>query len=156
MKLFPLNAGVSQIRGIIEIVKNNRGPMEISKIAESTKEDIADLFPLIDACSMLKLCTVRNGTVKLTSSAAKLTNANKREVLAKALANVEPFKSTIAAVARGKGISTKELSRRLYRKGMFFDSDEVTNMELLKSLLFKWGIENKLFAYNHASDTWSK
>ncbi|MGA2800116.1 MAG: AAA-associated domain-containing protein [Candidatus Micrarchaeaceae archaeon] len=155
MKLFPLNAGVSQIRGIIEVIKSSGSPMEISKIAESTKEDIADLFPLIDACSMLKLCTVSNGSVKLTRSASNLTNANKREVFAKALASVEPFKSTIAAVARGK-ISTKELSRKLYKKGIFFDSDEVTNMELLKSLLFKWGIENKLFAYNHASDTWSK
>lgn len=155
MKLFPLNAGVSQIRGIIDIVKSNGSPMEISKIAESTKEDIANLFPLIDACSMLKLCTVRNGSVKLTRSAASLTNTNKRGIFAKALASVEPFKSTIAAVARGR-ISTKELSRKLHKKGIFFDSDEVTNMELLKNLLFKWGIENGIFSYNHSSDTWSK
>jgi hypothetical protein len=156
MKLFPLNAGVSQIRGIIDLVKGNKIPMEISKIAEDTKEDIADLFPLIDACSMLKLCTVKDGKVKLTSSATKLTNTNKREVFARALATIEPFKSTISAVSKGNGISTKELSEKLYKKGIFFDSDEVTNIELLKSLLFKWGIENGLFSYDHASDMWSK
>lgn len=156
MKLFPLNAGVSQIRGIIALIKGNKGPMEMSKLAEDTKEDIADLFPLIDACSMLKLCTVKDGKVKLTGSAAKLTNANKREIFSKALATAEPFKSTISAIRNGNRLSTKELSEKLRKKGIFFDSDEVTNTELLKNLLFKWGIENRLFSYDYASDTWSK
>ena len=156
MKLFPLNAGISQIRGIIELIKGNKGPMELSKLAEDTKENIADLFPLIDACSMLKLCTVKDGKVKLTRSAATLTSTNKREIFARVLPVIEPFKSTIAAISKGDGISTKELSERLYKKKIFFDSDEVTNTELLKSLLFKWGIENGLFSYDHASDTWSK
>ncbi len=156
MKLFPLNAGVSQIRGVIALIKSNKGSMELSKIAAHTKADIADLFPLIEACSMLKLCKVKNGKVTLTSSATALTNANRRDLFAKALASVEPFKSTLAVMAKGKRISTKELSRKLYRKGIYFNSDEITNMEILKNMLFKWGIENGLLSYDHSSDAWSK
>ena len=105
---------------------------------------------------MLKLCRVKDGKVSLTRSAENLTSANKREVLAKALATVEPFRSTIAAIGREKEISTADLSTRLRKKGIYFNSDEVTNMELLRSLLFKLGIENGLFSYDHASDMWSK
>ncbi len=156
MKLFPLNAGASQIRGIIDIIKANKNIIDVSRLAEETNNDIAELFPLIDACVMLGLCKVKDGTVKLTKTGAIIDNDNKRKIFTKALNKVEPFRSASAIIKHSKEISTLDLSRKLYKKRILFNSDEITNIELLKGLLFKWGIENKLFSYNSMSDMWSK
>ena len=155
MKLFPLNTGVSQIRGIIEIIKDNKASLEVSKLAEETNDEIDALFPLIDTCVLLKLCTVKDGIVTLTKAGTNLATHNTREVFSRALTRVEPFKSAISVLKRKKQLSTQELSKALYKKGIFFNSDEITNIELLKNLLLKCGVENKLLAYNNKSDMWS-
>ena len=156
MKLFPLDTGVSQIRGIIEIIKDNKGSIEVSKLAEETNDEIDDLFPLIDTCVLLKLCTVKAGVIKLTKSGVNLATHNTREVFAKALHKVEPFSTAIAAIKKGKMTDTQNLSRALYKKGIMYNSDEMTNTELLKNLLLKWGVRNKLLSYNYDTDMWSK
>lgn len=156
MKLFPLNTGVSQIRGIIEIIKDNKNSIEVSRLAEETNEEIDDLFPLIDTCVLLKLCTVKDGLVKLTRSGITLATHNTREIFAKALDRVEPFKSSTSLLRKGNELSTQDLSRALYKKGIFYNSDEITNTELLKNLLLKWGVGNKLFSYNNGTDMWKR
>ncbi len=156
MKLFPLDTGVSQIRGIIEMIKDNKGSIEVSKLAEETNDEIDDLFPLIDTCVLLKLCTVKEGVVSLTKAGTNLATHNTRDVFGKALNKVEPFKSAISAIKRKKELSTQDLSRVLFKKGILYNSDDITNTELLKNLFLKWGIRNKLFSYNYDSDMWSK
>jgi hypothetical protein len=156
MKLFPLNTGVSQIRGIIEIIKDNNNAIDMSRLADETNDEIDDLFPLIDTCVLLKLCNVKDGKVRLTKSGINLAKNNTREVFAKALAKVEPFYGVIAVIKRAKRIETKELETALRKRGVFYNSDDVTNTELLKSLLLKWGVENGLFSYDNDSDIWFK
>ncbi len=156
MKLFPLDTGVSQIRGIVEIMKDNKGSIEMSKLAEETNDEIDDLFPLIDTCVLLKLCTVREGVVKLTKSGMNLATNNTRQVFAKALDKVEPFKSALVEVKKNKEISTQDLAGALYKKGILYNSDQITNTELLKNLMLKWGVSNKLLSYNNDSDMWTK
>jgi hypothetical protein len=156
MKLFPLDTGVSQIRGIIEIIKDNKGSIEVSKLAEETNDEIDDLFPLIDTCVLLRLCTVKDGLVRLTKSGMNLATHNTREVFARALHKVEPFSSTIAMIRTGKMVNTGDLSKKLYKKKIFYNTDEVTNTALLKNLFLKWGVGNKLFSYNPDTDIWSK
>ncbi len=156
MKLFPLSTGVSQIRGIIEIIKDAKGRIEMSKLAEEANEEIDDLFPLIDTCTLLKLCTVKDGVVRLTKSGNGLAMHNTAEIMGRALKRIEPFRSAISQMNKKGGISTHDLERGLYRKGIFFNSDEITNTELLKNLLLKWGIRNRLFSYDPGSDMWSR
>lgn len=156
MKLFPLDTEVSQIRGIIEMIRDNKGSIEVSDLAEETNDEIDDLFPLIDTCVLLKLCTVKNGVVKLTKSGTTLATHNARELFSKALNKVEPFTSAVATIRSKKKINTQELAKALYRRGILYNTDEITNTELIKNLLLKWGVRNKLFSYNYDSDTWSK
>jgi hypothetical protein len=155
MKLFPLDTGVSQIRGIVEIIKDHHSSIEVSALAEETNDEIDDLFPLIDTCVLLGLCTVKDGIVKLTPAGKNLATHNTREVFAKALDRVEPFKSAIAIIRKEKRISTQDLERTLRKKGIFFNSDRITNTELLKNLLLKWGVGNGLLSYNNDSEVWS-
>jgi hypothetical protein len=154
MKLFPLDTGVSQIRGIIEIIKDNKGSIEVSKLAEETNDEIDDLFPLIDTCVLLKLCKVKDGKVNLTKSGSNLATHNTKQIFASALNKVEPFKSTIIIIKKEKEMSTQDLSKALSKKGIMYNSDNITNTELLKNLLLKWGIRNGLFSYDYDSDMW--
>jgi hypothetical protein len=156
MKLFPLDTGVSQIRGIVEIMKDHSGKIEMSKLAEETNDEIDDLFPLIDTCVLLKLCTVKDGVVKLTKSGMNLATNNTRQVFANALDKVEPFKSALVEVGKKKKISTQDLAKALYKKGILYNSDQITNTELLKNLLLKWGVSNKIITYNNDSEMWTK
>ncbi|MGI0100136.1 MAG: AAA-associated domain-containing protein [Candidatus Micrarchaeaceae archaeon] len=153
-KLFPLNTGVSQIRGIIAIIKDNKGAIDVSKLAEETNDEIDDLFPLIDTCVLLKLCTVKEGVVKLTKSGRNIATNNTREVMAKSLKKVEPFSSALKEIEKAKRIDTADLSKALYTKGVMYNTDEITNIELLKNLLLKWGVRSKIFSYDNGSDTW--
>jgi NitT/TauT family transport system ATP-binding protein len=155
MKLFPLDTGVSEIRGIIEIIRDNSNKIDMSKLAEETNADIDDLFPLVDACSVLGLCTISNGMVKLTARGIELASHNTKELFAQALKKVEPFKSSLEIIGSGK-ISTAHLTERLAKKGIEFHGDNITNTELLKDLLLKWGVTNHLFSYNPSTDRWSK
>ncbi len=154
-KLFPLNTGVSQIRGIIEIIRDNKGSMDISKLADETNDEIDDLFPLIDTCVLLGICGVKNGVVRLTASGRTLATHNTREVFAKSLERVEPFKTAISII-RKREITTQDLAKQLHSKGVYYNTDTITNTELLKNLLLKWGVRNRLFAYNYDSDIWSR
>jgi hypothetical protein len=156
MKLFPLDTGVSQIRGIIEIIKDHKGSIEMSKLAGEINEEIDSLFPLIDTCILLKLCTVKNGVVNLTKSGSNLATHNTKTVFAKALSKVEPFNSSLFIIKKNKEISTEDLAKALHKKGISFNTDEITNTELLKNLLLKWGVGNGLFSYSFDSDVWSK
>jgi hypothetical protein len=156
MKLFPLDTGVSQIRGIVEIMKDHSGSIEVSKLAEETNDEIDDLFPLIDTCVLLQLCTVKQGVVTLTKAGKNLATHNTKQVFALALDKVEPFKSASGIIRKEKEISTEDLEKELSRKGIMYNSDRITNTELLKNLLMKWGIRNGLFNYNYDSDMWTK
>ena len=155
VRLFPLNTGVSQIRGIIEIIKDSGGKIAVSSLSKETNDDIDDLFPLLDTCSILGLCTISKGTVKLTKSGSELASYNTRELFARALQKVEPFRSTLTLIDKSK-LSTPELASSLSKKRISFHGDAITNRELLKSLLLKWGVINHLLSYDPDTDLWSK
>jgi NitT/TauT family transport system ATP-binding protein len=155
VKLFPLNTLVGEIRGIIEIIKDNGGKIEMSSLSRETNDDIDDLFPLLDTCTMLDLATISKGVVKLTQSGTKLASYNTRELFSQALQKAEPFKSTLTLVSRS-GLTTDQLASRLSKKGISFHSDGITNREVLKNLLLKWGVQNHLLHYDAETDIWSK
>lgn len=154
MELFPLDAGISEIRGILKLIKENNDSLEISKLAREAHRDIDDLFPLIDACKLLGLCTVKNGVMSLTESGFNLTMHNQQGLIAKNLTVVEPFKSILEILKNRKGIDTKHLSRMLRQKRISFYSDEMTNMALLKHLLLHWAVRCGILNYKSESDIW--
>lgn len=155
MKLFPLNSGISEIIGIVAIIKDNSNKIDLSKLASETNKDIEDLFPLLDTCSALGLCTIKNGAVKLTATGANLASHNTKELFSRALKKAEPFKSSLEILGKGR-LTTSDLTDRLADKGIMLHGDRITNLELLKDLLLRWGVTNHLFSYNSGIDMWSK
>ncbi|MCL4373333.1 MAG: AAA-associated domain-containing protein [Candidatus Marsarchaeota archaeon] len=154
MGQFPINVGISEVRGIIEIVKDNGNALSLSKLAEEAEEEVDKLLPLLDAAEMLGLCTVENGTVKLTSTGIGLTQRNAPQVFAKALSGIEPFKSVMDALSQGP-LTSSELAAALKGKNIILYADDVTNMEMLRNLLLKWGVRSKIVSYSRSDDLWS-
>ena len=152
-ELFPLDVGISKIRGMIKIIKENGGSLELSKLSSYSEEDIGDLMLLIEATNLLNLSKVKNTTILLTDKGKSLTLANSSKLLKEELVKIEPFRSVIAVVSKGK-MTTPEISDYLRSKKIMFHTDERTNSFLLKNLLLNWCIRTKLLRYNNKKDLW--
>ncbi|MGC8669625.1 MAG: AAA-associated domain-containing protein [Candidatus Micrarchaeia archaeon] len=154
MGQFPIDVGISEVRGIIEIVKDNGNALSLSKLAEEAEEEVDKLLPLLDAAEMLGLCTIENGTIKLTSTGISLNQKNSSQIFSKALSSIEPFKSVIDVLSHGP-LNSLELSTVLKSKNIILYADDITNTEMLRNLLLKWGVRSKLVSYNRNEDMWS-
>ena len=152
--LFPLDAGISEMRGIIKLTADNGNTVGISKLAKETKRGIDLLLPIIDACRLLGICTVKGGVVTLTNFGKSLTTPDIQKELAKKLARIEPFKSSLCIIRSQGGISTKRLSEVLKRKGITLYTERSMNEEMLKNLLLKWAVRSKLLSYDQKSESW--
>ena len=153
--MFPLGPGISRVRGIVSIIKQNKGHIEISKLAEEAEEDIDDLLPLIEACKLLGFAVVDESEVRLTEKGSRLTFSNFSKLISESLTEVEPFKSTIRIIDSRK-VNTLELFGTLRSRGIILHGEDVTNDILLKKLLIRWGVRSKLINYSQESDLWSR
>ncbi|MCL4365517.1 MAG: AAA-associated domain-containing protein [Candidatus Marsarchaeota archaeon] len=153
--LFPLGTGISRVRGIVNLIKQHKGRMEISELAEESEEDVDDLLPLIEACKMLKFVTVEDSVLRLTEKGARLTFSNFSKSIKEGLDDVEPFKSTLKIVNE-RQITSAELFSKLRSRGIMFHGDEAANDIMLKRLLIRWGVRSKLIEYDPQNDVWSK
>ncbi len=153
--MFPLGTGISRVRGIVNIVKQNNGHIEISKLAEEAEEDIDDLLPLIEAVKLLGFATVHESEIRITEKGSKLTISNFSKFINESLVSVEPFKSTIRIID-DREVGTQELFGTLRSKGIILHGEDATNDMLLKKLLMRWGVRAKLISYDPHTDLWSR
>jgi hypothetical protein len=155
MGQFPIGAGITELRGIIEIIKENGGAINLSKLAEESEEEIDTLLPLLDAGEMLGLVEVKDGIVKLTQDGKALKIGNISNILSKKLKNIEPFKSVLEILDKNE-LTTPEIAEELRARGIILNADDMTNVELLRNMLVKWTLRTKLLEYNRDSDSWKK
>jgi len=154
MGQFPIGVGITELRGVLEIIKENGGALSLAKLADESEEEIDKLLPLLDAGELLGLCEVKNGIARLTEKGKKLKLSNIASMLSKKLKEIEPFNSVIDILSK-KSLSTAEIAEELKSRNIILNADDTTNVELLRNLLIKWGVRTKLLAYNKDSDSWS-
>lgn len=150
-----MDTGIGRVRGIISLVKQRNGQLEISELAEESDEDIDDLLPLIEACKLLGFVTVKNSKLKITEKGSKLTFSNFSKSIRDGLKNAEPFKSSLKVLDDSE-VSTRDLFTVLKQKGIMLHTDEATNDLMMKKLLIRWGVRSKLMAYDSENDVWKK
>ena len=154
VELFPSSAGITQVRGVIKIVKDNGGSMGIAELADEAEEEIDDLFPILDACKLLKLLEVKDGKVKL---AYTLENADARgisKVIKSRLQDIEPFKTVLMALKIEGDSNTGRLVNALQSNNILLFDDERKSAEALRKMLVKWAVRVKLLVYEQGSDSW--
>ena len=154
MGQFPIGAGITELRGVLKILKENEGALSLAKLADESEEEIDKLLPLLDAGELLGLLEVKNGIVRLSEEGKRLGLGNITNMLSKRLKEIEPFKSVIDILSK-KSLNTEEIAEELKSRDIILNADDITNVEILRNLLIKWGVRTKLLAYNKDSDSWS-
>lgn len=151
---FPFGVGMSHVRGLIKIIRENGGSISISGLAEESEEDVDDLIPLIEACKLLGFVVVAKSDIKLTPKGTKISTpgVSSRAIIRESLPRIEPFKSTIKALSAG-GRNTEELLAYLQSKKVLPESSEISEQMLLDMLL-TWGVRSRLLSYDQESNRW--
>lgn len=150
--LFPSDVGMSHVRGIVKIVKDNGGHISISKLAEESEEDVDDLLPLLEACKLLDFITISRSEVRLKPNSLKLISGQTRKVMRDGVSKIEPFKTVIKVLSNGSK-TTPELFAYLKSNGVFPEEGD-HSVETLLKLLLAWGVRTKLLSYDEEKDTW--
>jgi NitT/TauT family transport system ATP-binding protein len=153
--IFPLGTGIGRVRGIVNIMKQHKGHMGMSELAEEAEEHVDDLLPLIEACKLLGLVVIDESEIRLTETGSRLTFSNFSKSIHDRLSNVEPFKSALKIMDDG-AVSSPELFSTLKNKGIIIHGDEATNDLLLMKLFIRWGVRGKIMSYDPETDSWSK
>ena len=115
--LFPLGTGIGRVRGIINIMKQHKGRIGMSELAEEAEEHVDDLLPLIEACKLLGLVLIDDSELRLTEAGSKVTFSNFSKTIHEKLSKVEPFKSALKIMGDGE-VTTKELFETLRDRGI--------------------------------------
>ncbi len=153
--LFPLVTEITKIRGIVSIIKQNKGAIGLSELADEADEDIDDLLPLVEACNILGFTTVHGSSIKLTAAGRKFSATNATRMVRDKLALVEPFRSAMEILRKDGDLTTADLTQKLREKGVALHGEEETNTILLKKMFLRLGIRTRLLFYNAESDMWS-
>ena len=140
MGQFPIGVGITELRGVLEILKKNGGALSLAKLADESEEEIDKLLPLLDAGELLGLCKVKNGVARLTEEGKKLKLSNITSMLSKKLKEIEPFNSVIDILSK-KSPNTEEIAEELKSRNIILNADDITNIELIRNLLIRWGLE---------------
>ena len=154
-RLFPSEAKPGQMKAIIRLIKENRGSLSISALSRKVHQNIDELLPMLDACTMLGILKVSDAHVSLTEQGRKLTQANIDSFIAERISGIEPFKSALSILKKEGELTTMELSELLKERGIAMYADAEVNAVLLREELFKWTILFKILKRNQKRDSWS-
>ncbi len=153
MKIFPEDASISPLWGMLKMVKDAGGEMSVSLVAERSGQQISSLLPLVEASTILGFATVKNGILALSKAGKKLTSTNFKRKVGEELRTVEPFRSALEGLRRGPQ-DTSTVAMILREKGIVLHSDMSINVELLKGMLLVWGTRTQLLDYDAETDEW--
>ena len=88
--LFPPGVGMSHVRGIVSIIRQNGGQVSISKLAEEAEEDVDDLLPLLEASKILGFVKITKSSVRITDKGVRLASGAPRRVMRESILKIEP------------------------------------------------------------------
>ena len=142
---------VAELIGLLEQVDElqERGPVDLPDLAEEVRLDIDNLFPVLEACSILGLAKVHQGDITMTTKARALLEADiteKKELIAKQLIKHIPLAKYIVDTLHDR--SAKRASEERFHKVLeeYFTEDEA---ERVLTTMIDWGRYAELFAYDY-------
>jgi len=145
-----IKAEISQVLGLLDLLKSYDGKMDIAELASELKMEIDDLFPIIDTAEYLGLVTVAKGDVQLTNIGYKLSESKlieQKKILKNQLLKLEPFK-TIIKMLHEKG----ELEKEELIEILSLSLDRGENLDKLLNSIIAWGSFSNVFHYNGDSE----
>ena len=153
---FPADGKFSRVNGLLRLLFHNKGRLQMAMLESLTNEDLTLLLPQVHAAEMLKLVRISNDDIIITELGKSLNynDEDAIEKVAEQLKKYEPFKTAYKLSQERKKFTTEELSEILAEKNITFHLDKEKNMNIIKNLLFQWGIYFGIIDYLGINDVW--
>ena len=147
------DVGVAELIGLLEAVDElqQKGPIDLPHLANHVRLNIDDLFPVLDALSLLQLAKVSEGDITMTRKGRELLDADitdKKVLFAKLLLESIPLAKHIYDVL--KGVPNQKASEAHFVEDLeeYFTKEEATR--ILETLI-DWARYAEIFAYDYDS-----
>lgn len=147
------DVGIAELIGLLEAVDElqQKGPIDLPLLADYIRLNIDDLFPVLEALSLLQLAHVSEGDIAMTAKGKEFLNADitdKKVLFAKLLLEHIPLAEhihTVLQVAHGEKVSEDVFEHELET---YFTADEAKRV---LATIIDWGRYAEIFAYDYNS-----
>jgi NitT/TauT family transport system ATP-binding protein len=147
------DVGVAELIGLLEAVDElqQKGPIDLPHLANQVRLNIDDLFPVLDALSLLQLAKVSEGDIAMTRKGKELLDADitdKKILFATLLLESIPLAKHIYDVL--KGVPNHKASEAHFVEDLeeYFTKEEAGR--ILQTLI-DWARYAEIFAYDYDS-----
>lgn len=142
---------VGVMEGLLELIDDNGGKMDIYQLGGNLMMEIDDLFPNIEGISMLGFANVKEGDIFITPLGKEFVELDKddsKELFKKQIEQISTFK-VIMNVLNNKSNHTmkEEFFKELLKK--YFQANEV---EKMMDIIIDWARYAELFYYDGDSE----
>ncbi|MEM2896439.1 MAG: AAA-associated domain-containing protein, partial [Candidatus Bathyarchaeia archaeon] len=141
-----IKAEISQVIGLLELLKSYDGKMDIAALASTLRMEIDDLFPIIDTAEYFGLVATSEGDIQLTDVGYRLSESKlieKKKILKNQLSKLEPFVSIIKSLQE-KG----ELEREELIEILSSTPHRIENIDHFLNSVITLGSFSNIFYYN--------
>lgn len=147
------DASVAELVGLLEQVQDlqTRGPVDLPELADELHLDAGDLFPILEALSVLGFAKVSDGDISLTAKGLELINADitdKKVIFAEQLLEKIPLAKHIRTTLVERNNERVSESEFIETLEAYFSTAEA---ERVLSTLIGWGRYAELFTYDYDS-----
>jgi len=145
------DVGIAELIGLLEAVDEHqqKGPVDLPDLADNVRLNIDDLFPVLDALSVLQLAKISEGDITMTPKGKELIEADiqdKKVLFAAMLLEHIPLAKHIVNALQN--ISTQKISENEFQEDLeaYFTDEEA---ERVLNTIIDWGRYAELFAYDY-------
>jgi hypothetical protein len=157
-KLFPLDAKVNKVLGVLSLLAQNNGKLKLSYLARLSKSNLDNMLAEVNAAKMIGLVTVSGDLISLTGLGNELHDnvAGVKKKIRDRLREIEPFKSAYNMTKEKGYIVGNDIVDRIAKKGIYLQTDPKKSKALIDTALLQWGIMFGVISYNGKERVWGK
>ena len=151
--IMPGNVRAGQVISLVEVTGGLGPKVNVPSLADELGEDMAVFLPILDAAEMLGLVRSEKGDVCLTELGFRFqkTSKNKVRMLKDKLASIEPFRTALELVSKGKPVTAGQVAEALSEIGIKWHYQPELNESLIQALMIHWTIYGGLLKYDGKS-----
>lgn len=144
-------ASIGVMAGLLELVDDNDGRMDIYQLGRDLMMEIDDLLPNIEGISMLKFAEVKEGDIIITPLGSRFIESDTeegKEIFREQIMNISTFKVIVKVLNTKKNKKMKEE----FFKELFSQHLGEHSIEKKMSAIIDWGRYAELFNYDHDTE----
>ncbi len=145
------DAHVGVMSGLLELIDDNGGKMDIYQLGGDLMMEIDDLLPNIEGISMLNFAEVKEGDIFITELGKEFVELDKdesKELFKKQLEGISTFRLIMNVLNNKRNHTMKEeFFKELFKQ--HFSHHEIEGM---MDIIIDWGRYAELFSYDHDSE----